>query len=144
MGTRTKMAKKEEVNHEWYVVDVAGKILGRVATEIAVLLNGKDRVDYTPHVDSGAGVIVLNCDKIKVTGKKMEQKTYERFSGYPGGLKRTTYGEMLEADPKYILRHAVKGMLPKNKLGPLMLKRLKLYVGTEHPHAAQCPKEKKL
>jgi large subunit ribosomal protein L13 len=144
MGTRTKMAKKEEVTHDWYVVDVADKVLGRVATQIAVLLNGKDRVDYTPHVDNGAGVIVLNCDKIKVTGKKSEQKAYERFSGYPGGLKKTVYEKMLAEDPKYILRHAVKGMLPKNKLGPLMLRRLKLYVGTEHPHTAQCPKEKKL
>ena len=144
MGTRTKMAKKEEVTHDWYVVDVADKVLGRVATQIAVLLNGKDRVDYTPHVDNGAGVIVLNCDKIKVTGKKSEQKAYERFSGYPSGLKKTVYEKMIIKDPKYILRHAVKGMLPKNKLGPLMLRRLKLYVGTEHPHTAQCPKEKKL
>jgi len=144
MDTRTKMAKKEEVTHDWYVVDVADKVLGRVATQIAVLLNGKDRVDYTPHVDNGAGVIVLNCDKIKVTGKKSEQKAYERFSGYPSGLKKTVYEKMIIKDPKYILRHAVKGMLPKNKLGPLMLRRLKLYVGTEHPHTAQCPKEKKL
>ena len=144
MGTRTKMANKEEVAHDWYVVDVADKVLGRVATQIAVLLNGKDRVDYTPHVDNGAGVIVLNCDKIKVTGKKSEQKAYERFSGYPSGLKKTVYEKMIIKDPKYILRHAVKGMLPKNKLGPLMLRRLKLYVGTEHPHTAQCPKEKKL
>ena len=144
MGTRTKMAKKEETTHDWYVVDVADKVLGRVATQIAVLLNGKDRVDYTPHVDNGAGVIVLNCDKIKVTGKKSEQKAYERFSGYPSGLKKTVYEKMIIKDPKYILRHAVKGMLPKNKLGPLMLRRLKLYVGTEHPHTAQCPKEKKL
>ena len=144
MDTRTKMAKKEEVTHDWYVVDVADKVLGRVATQIAVLLNGKDRVDYTPHVDNGAGVIVLNCDKIKVTGKKSEQKAYERFSGYPSGLKKTVYEKMIIKDPKYILRHAVKDMLPKNKLGPLMLRRLKLYVGTEHPHTAQCPKEKKL
>ncbi|MBU0571910.1 MAG: 50S ribosomal protein L13 [Candidatus Omnitrophica bacterium] len=144
MVTKTKMAKKEEVNHEWYVIDAADKILGRAATKIAVLLNGKDRVDYTPHVDNGAGVIVLNCGKIKVTGKKNEQKTYERFSGYPGGLRRTTYDKMLVEDPKYILRHAVKGMLPKNKLGTLMLRRLKLYVGAEHPHTAQCPKEKKV
>jgi len=144
MGTKTTMCKKEEVNHKWYVIDVEGKILGRAATEIAVLLNGKDRVDYTPYVDSGAGVVVLNCAKIRVTGNKGSQKTYARFSGYPSGQKSTTYDKMLAKDPKYILRHAVKGMLPKNKLGALMLKRLKLYVGTEHHHEAQRPEEKKI
>ena len=144
MGDKTKMAKKEEVKHEWYVIDVAGKVLGRAATEIAVLLSGKSRVDYTPYVDSGAGVVVLNCAKIRVTGKKNEQKVYTNFSGYPGGLKKTTYDDMLAKRPKYILRHAVKGMLPKNKLGTLMLRRLKLYEGAEHDQGAQRPKEKKI
>lgn len=141
---KTKMIKKQEAGHPWYVVDVKEKILGRAATEIATLLNGKNKPDYTPHVDSGAGVIVLNCDKVKVTGKKAEQKVYKRFSGYPSGQKETGYTKMMEKDPKYIMKHAVKGMIPKNKLGARMLKRLKLYTGEEHPHTAQQPKEKKL
>jgi large subunit ribosomal protein L13 len=137
---KTKLIKRQETAHEWYVVDVSGKVLGRAATEIATLLMGKNRPDFTPHVDNGAGVVVINCDKIRVTGKKASQKMYTRFSGYPGGLRKTVYEEMFEKDPKYVMRHAVKGMLPKNKLGVRMLKRLKLYTGTEHPHAAQKPK----
>jgi len=142
--TKTRMLKQTEIEHQWYTVDVEGKILGRVATEIAKLLNGKTRPDFTPNVDGGAGVIVLNCGKIRVTGAKEEQKVYKRYSGYPGGQKETVYKEMKEKDPKYIVRHAVKGMLPKNKLGALMLKRLKLYEGREHPHIAQQPKEKQI
>ena len=139
---KTKMLKPKEAGHEWYVVDVTDKVLGRAATLIATLLNGKYRPDFTPNVDSGAGVIVLNCGKIRITGNKSTQKVYKRFSGYPSGQKETRYDKMIEQSPKYILRHAVKGMLPKNKLGALMLKRLKLYVGQEHPHTAQQPKEK--
>ena len=142
--TKTKMIKEQETCHNWYIVDVEGKVLGRAATRIASLLKGKDHVDYTPHVDNGDGVIVLNCGKVKVTGKKAEQKYYKSYSGYPNGLKETRYDKMMEKDPKYALRHAVKGMLPKNKLGARMLKRLKLYVGTEHSHVAQNPKEIKL
>lgn len=142
--TKTRMLKQTEIEHQWYTVDVEGKILGRVATEIAKLLNGKTRPDFTPNVDGGAGVIVLNCGKIRVTGAKEEQKVYKRYSGYPGGQKETVYKKMKEKDPKYIVRHAVKGMLPKNKLGALMLKRLKLYEGKEHLHAAQQPKEKQI
>ena len=141
---KTKMLKHNENDHEWFVVDVTDKVLGRAATEIATLLNGKYRPDYTPHVDSGAGVIVLNCGKVRITGKKSTQKVYKRFSGYPSGQRETVYEKMLKQKPKHILRHAVKGMLPKNKLGVLMIKRLKLYVGTEHPHVAQQPKEKTL
>ena len=141
---KTKMLKHNEIDHEWYVVDVTDKVLGRAATEIATLLNGKYRPDFTPNVDAGAGVIVLNCAKIRVTGNKATQKVYKRFSGYPSGQKETRYDKMIELKPKHILRHAVKGMLPKNKLGALMIKRLKLYVGAEHPHVAQQPKEKTL
>jgi len=141
MSNKTFMKKAQDVNHEWYVVDVADKVVGRAATKIATLLKGKHKVDFSPHVDDGAGVIVINCGKIRVTGRKAEQKVYTSFSGYPGGLKSTTYEKMIVKKPKYILRHAVKGMLPKNKLGAKMIKRLKLYEGTEHPHSAQVPKE---
>lgn len=144
MSTKTKMIKHEETAHEWYLVDVKDKILGRAASEIAVLLSGKYRVDFTPHVDNGAGVIVINSDKIKITGNKSKVKTYKRFSGYPGGQKETVYEKMFEKDPNYVLRHAVKGMLPKSKLGALMLKRLKIYVGSEHPHTAQKPTVKEI
>ena len=141
---KTKIVKHNEAEHEWYVVDVADKVLGRASTEIATLLSGKYRPDFTPNVDSGAGVIVINCDKIKVTGNKESQKVYKRYSGYPGGQKETRYDKMFEKDPAYIVRHAVRGMLPKNKLGMRMLGRLKLYTGSEHPHGAQQPKQKKV
>ncbi len=141
---KSNMLKKEETGHDWFLVDASNRVLGRMATQIATYLMGKNRPDFTPHVDNGAGVIVLNCAKVRVTGKKSTQKVYKRYSGYPGGLKETVYEKMMEKDPKYIVRHAVKGMLPKNKLGDRMLKRLKLYVGTEHPHDAQQPKEMKI
>ena len=141
---KTRMIKHKEAEHQWYVIDVEGKVLGRAATQIATLLNGKNRPDFTPHVDNGAGVIVLNCSKVKVTGNKESQKVYKRFSGYPGGQKETVYSKMIEKDPKYIMRHAVKGMLPKNKLGACMIKRLKLYTGSDHPHTAQKPVEAKI
>ncbi|MDP8298708.1 MAG: 50S ribosomal protein L13 [Candidatus Tantalella remota] len=141
---KSNMLKKEETEHDWFMVDASDRILGRMATQVATYLMGKNRPDFTPHVDNGAGVIILNCAKVRVTGKKSTQKVYKRFSGYPGGLKETVYEKMMEKDPKYIVRHAVKGMLPKNKLGARMLKRLKLYVGTEHPHEAQQPKEMKI
>ena len=143
-NSKTKMIKHKETEHDWYIIDVADKVLGRAATEIAVLIMGKNRPDFTPHVDNGAGVVVLNCNKVKVTGNKKIQKIYKSFSGYPGGLKETTYEKMIEKKPKHILKHAVKGMLPKNKLGARMIKRLKLYVGEEHPHTAQNPKEYKV
>jgi large subunit ribosomal protein L13 len=138
------MRKKQEATHDWYIVDVSDKVLGRAATEIASLLKGKHMVDYTPHIDGGSGVIVINCDKVRVTGKKSLQKVYKRYSGYPSGQKETVYEKMFAKDPKYVMRHAVKGMLPKNKLGTRMLKRLKLYIGEEHSHTAQNPKEKKI
>ena len=140
----TKLKKQQEVVHDWYIIDVSDKVLGRAATQIAALLKGKNKTDYTPHVDGGSGVVVINCDKIRITGRKSGQKVYKRYSGYPSGQRETVYEKMFEKDPKYVVRHAVKGMLPKNKLGARMLKRLKLYIGTEHPHAAQSPKEKKI
>lgn len=141
MVNKTKMVKKEKARHDWYVVNAKDKVLGRLASKIAVMLSGKDRPDWTPNVDSGAGVIVTNCDKVKVTGKKNEQKNYTSYSGYPGGLKTVAYKEMMQKKPAYILRHAVRGMLPKSRLGERMLKRLKLYTGEEYPHSSQQPKK---
>ncbi|MBF0252350.1 MAG: 50S ribosomal protein L13 [Candidatus Omnitrophica bacterium] len=134
------MLTKEEAKHEWYQIDVENKVLGRAATKIANLLSGKYRSDYTPHTDGGAGVVVLNCDKVKVTGKKAEQKEYKSFSGYPSGQKIVLYKDMKIKKPEHMLRHAVKGMLPKNKLADVMIKRLKLYVSGEHKQEAQNPK----
>lgn len=134
------MLRKEDVKERrYYLIDAQGKTLGRLATFIARLLMGKDRPDYTPHVDSGAGVIVINAEKVRVTGKKAEQKLYKRYSGYPGGLKLIKFKDMLERKPEEIIRHAVKGMLPKNKLQKRRLARLKIYRGPEHPHQAQNP-----
>ena len=141
---KTTYPKIGDVKHEWHIVDANGKILGRLATRIATLLKGKHKRDFSPHIDMGDGVVVVNCEKIMVTGKKPEQKEYKRFSGYPGGLKTEKYESLLKRRPHEILRHAVKGMLPKNKLGRRMIKRLKLYVGDKHPHVAQTPKEIKL
>lgn len=141
MLTKTVMRKVEEVDRDWYIVDIADKVLGRAAVQIAVLLKGKNRTDFTPHIDGGAGVIVINCEKVRVTGNKSTQKVYKRYSGYPGGQKETVYEKMLEKNPEYIVRHAVKGMLPKSKLGTRMLKRLKVYAGDEHSHIAQQPQK---
>ncbi len=138
---KTRMLKKEEVERKWYLIDASDKVLGRVSTHIATLLSGKDRPDYTPHVDAGAGVVVINADKVIVTGKKETQKVYKRFSGYPGGQKETAYDQMKKKKPTFILRHSVKGMLPKNRLGAKMLKRLKLYTGEEHNQQAQKPEK---
>ena len=136
--------RKEDVKHEWYLVDAKDKVLGRLATKIASMLRGKHKVTYSPHVDSGDGIVVINCEKIRVTGKKPEQKIYKRFSGYPGGLKEELYSSLIKRRPHEILRHAVNGMLPKNKLGRQMIKRLKLCVGAKHSHTAQRPKEIKI
>jgi len=137
---KTYMAKPGEVTREWYVVDASGKTLGRLATEIARILRGKHKPQYTPHVDVGDFVIVINAEKIAVTGRKLDQKRYYRHSGYPGGLHSITLRRMLEKHPERVIRLAVKGMLPKNRLGRRMLKKLKVYAGPEHPHQAQQPK----
>lgn len=140
----TYMAKPEDINREWYIVDVAGKTLGRVTTEIARVLRGKHKPIYTPHMDTGDYVIVINADKVHLTGNKLQQKLYHRHSQYPGGLTSIPCGELLEKHPERVIEHAVKGMLPKNKLGRKMFKKLKVYAGSEHPHTAQQPKELEL
>ena len=139
MNKCTVMQKKEEVTRNWYEIDAEGKILGKIAAEIAVRLMGKHKPSYTPHVDGGDFVVVVNADKFAVTGKKMLDKKYYRHSGYPGGLKVRNLEEMLEKKPTEVIRKAVERMLPKNKLGNQMINRLKIYTGNEHNHVAQKP-----
>ncbi len=136
---KTFMAKKEDQQRKWYVVDASGAVLGRLASRIALTLTGKNTPRYTPHVDTGAFVIVVNADKIRLTGRKLENKIYYHYSGYQSGLKRTTAGRLLETHPERLITYAVRGMLPKNRLGRGMLRKLKVYAGPEHPHAAQKP-----
>jgi large subunit ribosomal protein L13 len=136
---KTYSAKPGEIERHWYVVDAEAKTLGRLATQIADVLRGKDKPAYTPHVDTGDFVIVVNAEKVRVTGQKLDQKIYYRHSGYPGGLRSRTLREQLERRPEEVLRKAVKGMLPKNKLASAQLRKLKIYAGPEHPHAAQNP-----
>ncbi len=138
-GTKSYVAKKGEVDHDWWIVDADGLIVGRLASEIAVILMGKHRPTYTPHVDTGDFVIVTNVDKVQFTGNKWDQKTYTWYTGYPG-LRQETAKARIERKPEQILRDAVRRMLPKNKLGVKMLSKLKLYTGSEHPHHAQNPK----
>jgi large subunit ribosomal protein L13 len=137
----TPVAKKAELQKEWYVVDLEDKVLGRAATEIARVLRGKHKAIYTPSVDTGDFVIVLNAEKIRLTGNKLSQKMYYRHSGYTGGLTTIPAGKLLEKTPEELIKRAVKGMLPKNKLGRQMFKKLKVYCGADHPHQAQQPKE---
>ncbi len=137
---KTFSAKAHEVQRDWYVVDAADKVLGRVAAEVAHRLRGKHKAIYTPHVDTGDFIIVVNADKLRVTGAKFEDKKYYRHSGYPGGIYERTFREMQERFPARTLEKAVKGMLPKGPLGYAMLKKLKVYAGPQHPHAAQQPK----
>ena len=138
---KTYSAKPGEVARKWWIVDADGKNLGRLASEISIVLRGKNKPQYTPHVDTGDFVVVVNAEKIAVTGNKLDGKVYYRHSGYPGGLKSRTLGEMLERRPSEVLRKAVKGMLPKNRLAARQLTKLKIYAGPEHPHAAQKPQE---
>lgn len=137
---KTFSAKPAEVVREWFIVDAENKTLGRLASEIAKRLRGKHKAEYTPHVDTGDYVIVVNADKIRVSGKKLQQKIYYRHTGYVGHLRETTLEKMLETHPERVLESAVKGMLPKNRLGRAMFKKLKVYAGPEHNHAAQQPK----
>ncbi len=138
---KTWTAKPHEVERRWFVVDAEGKTLGRLATQIADTLRGKGKAEYTPHVDTGDFVVVVNAEKIAVTGKKLDDKIYYRHSGYPGGLRQRTLREQLDRRPTEVLRKAVKGMLPRNRLARAQIKKLKIYVGPEHPHEAQAPKE---
>jgi large subunit ribosomal protein L13 len=138
--TKTYNAKPGEIERLWYVVDAEGKTLGRLATQIADTLRGKRKPQYTPHVDTGDFVVVVNAEKIHVTGKKLDEKMYYRHSGYPGGLRKRTLREELERRPTEVLRKAVRGMLPRTRLGRAQLTKLKIYVGPDHPHDAQAPK----
>lgn len=136
---QTYMAKPGSVEAKWYVVDADGKTLGRLASTVAKILRGKHRVDFTPHVDCGDHVIVLNADKVVLTGKKLDQKMRFTHSQYPGGLKATPYRQLMQKAPESVVREAVRGMLPHNSLGRKQIKKLKVYSGAEHPHEAQSP-----
>jgi large subunit ribosomal protein L13 len=138
---RTYQANAQDRDRDWYVVDAEGKTLGRLATQIANVLRGKRKPTYTPHVDVGDFVIVTNAEKIHVTGNKLEGKRYYRHSGYPGGIRSQTLGDLLERRPEEVIRRAVKGMLPRNRLARQQLTKLKVYAGPDHPHQAQKPKE---
>ncbi|OEF97905.1 50S ribosomal protein L13 [Desulfuribacillus alkaliarsenatis] len=136
----TYMAKTNEVQRDWYVIDAEGKTLGRLATEAATLLRGKHKPEFTPHVDTGDFVIVINCSKVVLTGKKLEQKKYYRHSGYTGGLKVTKASDMIKNKPEEMVFKAIKGMVPHTKLGDAQIKKLRVYAGPEHEHQAQQPK----
>lgn len=136
---RTLSAKAEEVNRRWFVIDAENKPLGRISTQIASILRGKTKPDFTPHVDTGDFVIVINAEKVKLTGQKLDQKAYHRHLGRPGGMLEIPYRSLLVKRPTLAIEHAVKGMLPKNPLGRAMATKLKVYAGTAHPHAAQKP-----
>ncbi len=136
---KTFMPKKEEIVRKWYVVDAKGLTLGRMASEVAKVLSGKNKPIYTPNVDTGDHVIIINAEHVVLTGKKLDQKYYRTYSGYIGGLKETKYKDMMKTKPELVVMHAVKGMLPKNKLGRAMLKKLRVYRGENHNHEAQKP-----
>jgi len=136
----TFMAKKLEVPRHWHLVDAKGQVLGRLASRIAMVLRGKNKPEFTPHLDTGDFVVVVNAGQVLLTGRKLDRKNYYRHSGYPGGLKVTTARRLLMTKPEEVLRRAVRGMLPKNSLGRQQLKKLKIYAGSDHPHEAQQPK----
>lgn len=137
----TYMAKPADVQRKWYVVDAEGLVLGRLASQVASILRGKNKPIFTPHVDTGDYVIILNADKVVLTGNKLDQKVYYKHSGYPGGLKETVYRKLMAEKPEFAVKHAVVGMLPKGPLGRQMAKKLKVYAGSEHEHAAQQPEK---
>ena len=141
---RTYIAKEKDIKKAWYIVDAKDRILGRLAAKVATILMGKDKVIYSPHQDVGDEVIVVNASKIRTTGKKLSQKVYSRYSAYPGGLNQETLETVLKKKPEYVITHAVKGMLPKNKLGEKLLKKLRVYPDQAHPHQAQAPKALKV
>ena len=138
---KTFSAKPAEVRRDWYVVDATGQTLGRLSTEIARRLRGKHKPEYTPHVDTGDYIVVVNAEKIRVTGNKLKDKMYHHHTGYPGGLKSMSFEKLMEKAPERAIQKAVKGMLPRNPLGRAMFRKLKVYAGAEHPHAAQQPQE---
>jgi len=136
---KTYSLKPDDIDRKWYLVDAQGQVLGRLATEIATILRGKKKPSYSPHMDNGDIVVVINAEKVEVTGRKREQKKYHHHSGYPGGLRTRTFAELLARRPEQIIRLAVKGMLPHNSLGRQMMKKLRIYAGPDHPHQAQSP-----
>lgn len=138
---KTYSAKAHEIKRDWYIVDASSKTLGRLATEIARRLRGKHKAEYTPHVDTGDYIVVTNAEKVTVTGRKYKEKIYYRHSGFPGGIKSISFDKLQQKNPTRIIELAVKGMLPKNPLGREMYRKLKVYAGAEHPHAAQQPKQ---
>jgi large subunit ribosomal protein L13 len=138
---KTFVPKRNEIERKWWLIDADGKVLGRLGTEISILLQGKRNPEFVKFMDSGDFVVVINAEKVRVTGKKLEQKKYYSHSGYPGGIREKTLKELLEKNPEDVLRKAVRGMLPKNKLGRAMYKKLKVYTGPDHPHEAQMPQE---
>ena len=144
LSYKTVSANKKTVNKEWVVVDAQGEILGRLSTKIAMMIRGKHKPTFTPNVDCGDNVIVINADKVKLTGNKLSDKVYVRYTGYPGGQRFISPKELLEKHPQRIIEKAVRGMLPKNRLGRALFKNLHVYAGNEHPHEAQSPKEVKL
>ncbi len=141
---KTYMAKPAEIDRKWYIIDASGQVLGRLASEVALMLKGKHKPTYTPHVDTGDYIIIINADKIQLTGDKLQQKKYRYYTGYPGGLKEVDYQTMLRKRPEKAIEIAVKGMLPHNRLGRKMFKKLKVYRGDQHPHQAQKPEYREL
>lgn len=137
---KTLSARPQDVEHDWYVVDAENQTLGRLAAAVARRLRGKHKASYTPHVDTGDYIVVVNADKVRVTGKKQTDKIYYRYSGYPGGIKAARFEEMIAKHPERVIEKAVKGMLPRNPLGRAVFRKLKVYAGSEHPHSAQQPK----
>lgn len=144
LSYKTKSANESTVVREWHVIDAEGEVVGRLASRIAAVLRGKHKPDFTPHFDNGDYVIVVNADKVRFTGQKMAKKVYLRHTGYPGGQRAATPTDLLARKPELVLRNAIKGMLPKTRLGRAQIKKLHLYAGPEHPHSAQQPKEFKL
>ena len=141
---KTFSACPEKITRKWYLVDADGQVLGRLAARVAEILRGKHKPVFTPHVDTGDFVVVINAEKVEVTGRKAERKEYQRYSGYPGGLKITPYRRQLRDHPERIIEHAVRGMIPHNRLGRAVIKKLKVYAGPDHPHSAQQPEVLKI
>ena len=141
---KTYLPKLKDVQKKWYVVDAEGKTLGRLASQIAAILRGKTKPTFTPHMDMGDNVIVVNCEKVVLTGQKASQKNYYRHSGHPGGIKETSYLDMIKNKPERVITLAVKGMIPHNRLGRAIMKNLKVYAGPEHPHSSQQPEKLEL
>ncbi len=144
LSYKTVSANKSTVQKEWILIDASDEVLGRLASRVAMILRGKHKADFTPHVDCGDNVVIINAEKIKLTGKKFTNKTYVRHSGYPGGQKIETPADVMKKDPRRLIERAVKGMLPKNRLGRKLFHNMKVYVGSEHPHEAQKPRQIKL